>query len=236
MIRRAERIACLTGAGMSTESGIPDFRSREGLYNTVTSESLFDIRAFDRDPERFYRLSRTFYEDMLKAEPNAGHRALAALEHEHGKQVDIATQNIDMLHQKAGCTHVYPVHGTTETATCRRCGEQRYTDDIWEDVRAGRLPIHTRCGGLFKPDIVFYGEMLPPEMLMRSEIAIGRADLLLVMGTSLVVYPAAALPQARRSDCMLAIVNRTPTGLDGEAGLVIHGSIGDVLDAALQEL
>jgi NAD-dependent deacetylase len=231
----AHRIAVLTGAGMSTESGIPDFRSSTGIYATVTSEEIFDLASFWRDPATFYDFARTFFGDMWASRPNAGHRALATLEHEFGRRVDIATQNIDVLHQQAGSSRVHPVHGTIQTVSCLRCGASKPTLDVRPVFEAGEVP-KCPCGGVWKPDIVFFGETLPDRAVSDSLAAMRQADLVLVLGTSLAVYPAASLPGYRSEAARLVIVNRTPTPLDREADLVCRESIGDVLDQAIHML
>ncbi len=231
----AERIAVLSGAGMSTESGIPDFRSATGIYATVTSEEIFDLDAFWRHPERFYEFARTFFGEMWAATPNAGHRALARLEREFGKEVDIATQNIDTLHQTAGSTRVHPVHGTIETVSCLRCGAQQPTLSIRSEFVAGKVP-HCACGSVWKPDIVFFGEMLPDRAVSASLAAMRQADLVLVLGTSLAVYPAAALPSHRPRSARLAVINLTPTPLDREADLVCREPVGCILGEAVNML
>jgi NAD-dependent deacetylase len=226
----------LTGAGMSTESGIPDFRSQTGLYNSGISEEIFDINAFRRDPEAFFAFARRFLRQTLEAEPNPGHRAIADLETLCGRPVQVITQNIDDLHQRAGSTRVYPIHGTLETCTCQRCGEKIAAVALQPIIEAGTVPRHQACGGVWKHDIVFFGEFLPVAELTASERAVAAADLLIVAGTSLRVYPAAALPASRRPECRLLIINRTPTELDSQADLVCRGSIGDLLSNAVATL
>ena len=233
LLRESRRITVLTGAGMSTESGIPDFRSSGGLYTSGVSEEVFDIRAFDRDPAIFYTFARAFLRDTLRAQPNAGHRALAALARTHDKEVHVCTQNIDSLHQEAGSPAVYPLHGTLQTARCRTCGERIASAALWPEIHAGRIPRHGGCGGVMKPDIVFFGEPLPPDAWAASERAARTADLFVVAGTSLAVYPAAGLPALRAPACRLVMINRTPTPLDGEAELVLHTSIADALAQAV---
>ncbi|NLF17426.1 MAG: NAD-dependent deacylase [Lentisphaerae bacterium] len=232
LLAGARRIAVLTGAGMSTESGVPDFRSAAGLYATRVSEEIFDIEAFRRAPEGFYAFARTFFAEVRSAQPNPGHRALAELQGLPGKEVTVATQNIDTLHQQAGTAGVLPVHGTLETSTCLRCGHRVSTESLWPAVAAGGVPRHD-CGGVYKPDIVFFGEMLPEDVLERARRAFERADLAVVLGTSLAVYPAAMLPELRRPGVPLAIVNRGATGLDDRSTLVCHEAIGEVLPAAV---
>ena len=236
LLGNAGTIAFLTGAGMSTESGIPDFRSPSGLYARRVSEAVFDVQTFERTPEAFYDFAREFFPDLMGASPNAGHLAIVQLQEQFAKRVCVVTQNIDTLHQQAGSDPVYPVHGTMETVTCTRCGDEQYTDTIWGTVAAGRIPWHVKCNGVYKPDIVFFGEMLPAATLMAAEKAMAAADLLVVLGTSLTVYPASMLPSYRRSDCALVIVNQVPTDLDDQATLVFHDSIGNVLSRAMAEL
>lgn len=233
-LRRARRIAVLTGAGISTESGIPDFRSTSGLYRTVTSEEVFDIGFFDARPEEFYRVIGPMYRTILAAEPNAGHRALARLER-LGKSVSIATQNIDALHRKAGSSSVFEVHGSMATLTCRECGRLFDSDRFESALSAGEV-LRCPCGGVLKPDITFFGEGLPHDAFLAATIAFESADLALALGTSLAVYPAASLPQNRKSGVPLLIVNKTPTPLDGAAALVIHAPLGETLEKAVDRL
>lgn len=235
-LRASRRLAFLTGAGMSTESGIPDFRSANGLYASGISEDVFDLETFHRRPEHFYAFARQFLGEIRRARPNPGHFAIAAFEHEFGKDVAVATQNIDTLHQQAGSGRVYPVHGTIETCHCCRCGASMPSRDLWPTIERGQVPRHELCEGVFKPDIVFFGELLPEGSFGAAENAIREADLLVVAGTSLAVYPAAALPSARRHDSRLVIINRTPTALDARADLLFAESIGDVLGAAVERL
>ncbi len=234
MLAKAKHIACLTGAGMSTESGIPDFRSTQGLYRTLTSEEVFDINLFNRSPERFYQVIGPLYEAILAAQPNGGHLALAELCSRCGKTVTVATQNIDGLHQKAGSPVVWEVHGTMATLSCRKCGATEPCEAFREELKTGKVLRHS-CGGVFKPDITFYGENLPEKPYISSLNAMRQADLVLVLGTSLVVYPAAGLPSYRRPDAPLVIINRTATEQDSEAALVFHDSIGEVLPAAVAQ-
>ncbi|MBR4371444.1 MAG: NAD-dependent deacylase [Victivallales bacterium] len=234
ILRKASRIAVLSGAGMSTESGIPDFRSSNGLYS-YTSEEVFDLGNFLRKPESFYEIIAPLYDSIMKSKPNAGHLALHELEEKYGKTVVVATQNIDGLHQKAGSRIVHELHGGMLSLTCQKCGGQVPASALDAQLRSGKVVRHEpTCMGVMKPDIVFYGEMLPQDALMKSYKAMTQADLVLVLGTSLAVYPAAGLPTERSRDAELVIINRTPTPLDGEATLVFHESIGEILPAAVK--
>ena len=235
-LKKAERIAVLTGAGISTESGIPDFRSSTGLYSTMSSAEIFDIEFFRRHPEKFYRAIAPVYRQMLDAKPNAGHLALAELEKKHQKRVMIVTQNIDSLHTKAGSSEVAEIHGTFRTLSCLDCETRFQATDFHPQLDAGEVLRCPDCRGLLKPDITFYGEELPPAPFAAAQRAMWEARLLLVLGTSLVVYPAASLPRECDSGIPYVIVNKTETWLDGRSDLVFHESIGEVMSAALKLL
>lgn len=232
----ARRIVFLTGAGMSTESGIPDFRSSAGLYRSGVDERVFEIDAFRREPNLFYGFARAFLETFRNARPNAGHHAIAALEKIAGKSVQVVTQNIDTLHQEAGSSRVHPVHGTLAASHCRVCGARVKTETLWASIAAGDIPRHAGCGGVFKPDIVFFGELLPADVVAAAQQAIAKANLLVVAGTSLQVYPAAGLPDSRGPDCRLVIINHMPTHLDSIADLRIAAGIGATLAAAIAKM
>lgn len=228
LVKGARHIAVLTGAGISTPSGIPDFRSPGGFYSDQRNSNVFDIASFRKDPSFFYDFARRFYPLLVAAKPNEVHEALAKWERA-GKDVRIATQNIDDLHQRAGSTHVYPVHGTLATSTCLSCGQRIETRLLEADVLSGFIP-RCDCGGVFKPDITFFGELLPDRVWEGAKEAMSEANLVVVLGTSLVVYPAAALPDFRPSGAPLVIVNREPTGLDRQADVVVRGDLGVVMD------
>ena len=232
-LKEADRIAVLTGAGISTESGIPDFRSAGGLYRTMTSEEIFDIGLFQKHPESFYSAIAPVWRKILNAEPNAGHRALAELEKKHRKRVMVVTQNIDGLHTKAGSGEVAEIHGSFRTLTCLECEKNVCSNGFTGDLEAGRVLRCPSCGGLLKPDITFYGEPLPPAPFAAAERAMWEARLLLVLGTSLVVHPAASLPRECDSGIPYVIVNKTETWFDGRCDLVFHESIGEVMSAVL---
>jgi len=229
MISGAESIAVLTGAGISTASGIPDFRSARGVYSDANNVNVFDLEAFNRDPSIFYTFARAFYPKVRDAQSNAAHRALAEWQR-RGKDITVITQNIDDYHQRAGSDPVYTVHGNYIRSTCQRCGEKVATATLFPLIEQGGIP-HCECGGVFKPDITFFGEGLPESDWDASVNAIHAADLVLVLGTSLAVYPAASLPGYRRWNVPLAIINRTATPLDHEADLVLHDDLCLVMEA-----
>jgi len=222
---QSRRIVFLSGAGISTESGIPDFRSADGLYSNPKNINIFDISAFLADPKPFYQFSAKFLEVMENALPNPAHLSIARLQETH--LVTVVTQNIDDLHQRAGSRTVWCVHGNLEFSRCVKCGHRLATRELHPIIRKGEIPYHS-CGGVYKPEVTFFGEGLPQTDWLSSQQAIEEADLLCVVGSSLVVYPAASLPGYRSRNCRLVIVNREPTPLDPEADLVIHGSAGEI--------
>ena len=235
-VDQSDNIVFFGGAGVSTESNIPDFRSVDGLYNQeydYPPETNLSHTFFMRNPEEFYR----FYKNkmlLLDAKPNAAHIKLAELE-EQGKLKAVVTQNIDGLHQKAGSRIVHELHCGMLSLTCQKCGGQVPASALDAQLRSGKVVHHEpTCMGVMKPDIVFSGEMLPQDALMSSYKAMTQAELVLVLGTSLAVYPAAGQPSERSRDAELVIINRTATPLDGEATLVFHESIGEILPAAVQ--
>ena len=227
-IANAEKIAVLTGAGMSTESGLPDFRSSEGIYNTLTTALTFHIGLFRIYPRRFYSVVGPFYEQCVNAMPNAGHLALAELERQ-GKNVEICTQNVDRLHQKAGSSIVHELHGTIETISCRKCRHSFKASVFAEFFAAGKVPHCPECGKVLKPDLTFFGEELPLEPMRRAKLAFLNADLVMVLGTSLQVNPANKLPGFHVEGAPMFIINHDPTSYDEYADFVSHEKIGDIL-------
>ena len=224
----ANKIAVLTGAGMSTESGLPDFRSQTGIYNTLTTALTFHIAMFRIYPKRFYSVIGPFYGQCVSASPNAGHQALAQLERQ-GKHVEIATQNVDCLHQKAGSSIVHEIHGTIDTVSCRKCKKHFKASEYAEFFAAGKVPHCPECGKVLKPDLTFFGENLPAEPMRRAKLAFLDADLVMVLGTSLRVSPANTLPGLRVEGTPLFIINHDPTPYDEYADFVSHEKIGEVL-------
>ena len=221
-VREAQRIVFFGGAGVSTESGIPDFRSVDGLYNQKYAwppEEILSHGFFMRNTAEFYR----FYRDKMLisgAQPNAAHRKLAEWE-ARGKLLAVVTQNIDGLHQAAGSKRVYELHGSVLRNYCMRCGRAFDVDAIKSSAGVPRCP----CGGLIKPDVVLYGESLDGDCISGAVNAIANADLLIVGGTSLSVYPAAGLIDDYRGD-RLVLVNKTATPRDARADLIIREPIG----------
>jgi NAD-dependent deacetylase len=214
MIEESPRTAVFTGAGVSTLCGIPDFRGPEGLYRKMDGDRIFSLDEFDRDPSFYYRHAADFIYGMGEVAPGIVHTVCAELGR-RGLVAGVVTQNIDMLHQKAGSPAVIEVHGSPITHTCRGCRARVSFEDVLPAARAGRVPYCEACGGVMKPDITFFGEMLPEGALEAAFELAASADLMLVLGSSLVVQPAASVPLATaRAGGRLAVVNRDPTPLD----------------------
>lgn len=224
MIDASERIVFFGGAGVSTESGIPDFRSVDGLYNQkydYPPETILSHTFYVKKPDEFFR----FYRDkmlFLNAKPNAAHLALAKLE-KKGKLTAVVTQNIDGLHQAAGSKCVYELHGSVLRNYCEKCGKFY---DVSAIKNSQGIPT-CECGGRIKPDVVLYEEGLDQNILSGAVRAISEADMLIIGGTSLAVYPAAGLIDYYRGN-RLVLVNKTPTPRDAMADLVVTGSIGEI--------
>ena len=227
IIAGTDNIVFFGGAGVSTESGIPDFRSVDGLYNQkykYPPEVMLSHTFYERMPEEFFR----FYRDKLiitDAKPNKAHLKLAQWERE-GKLKAVVTQNIDGLHQAAGSKKVLELHGSTLRNYCEKCG--KFYDQEFIRITPG-IP-RCSCGGRVKPDVVLYEEGLDMSILNESIRCISQADVLIIGGTSLVVYPAAGLIDYYRGH-KLILINKSATSRDAQADLVIAGSIGEVLDA-----
>lgn len=223
-IKESSSIVFFGGAGVSTESGIPDFRSVDGLYSQhfeYPPETIISHSFFRRDPAYFFRFYR---EKMLPLgfEPNITHKKLAQWEQE-GKLSAVVTQNIDGLHQKAGSKRVYELHGSVLRNYCEKCRKFYPAEFIRDSQDIPRCS----CGGIVKPDVVLYEESLDQDTIEKSVMAIRAADLLMVAGTSLTVYPAAGLIQYYRGN-RLVLINRDATPFDDEANLVIHDNLGNV--------
>ena len=226
LVSKSKKIVFFGGAGVSTESGIPDFRSQDGLYHQkydYPPETILSHTFFVRRPEEFFR----FYRDKmlpLDAKPNPAHLKLAEWERE-GRLLAVVTQNIDGLHQAAGSKKVFELHGSIHRNYCQSCGKS-YPPEY---IRDSKDPVPLcECGGRIKPDVVLYEEGLDNDVLSGAVHAIRQADLMIVAGTSLTVYPAAGLVQYFRGK-HLVLINRSSTPMDSQCDLVIHDSVGKVL-------
>ena len=238
IIEDSDNIVFFGGAGVSTESGIPDFRSENGIYNTVHQygcrpETILSHTFFMRRPETFF----DFYKSTIAvddAEPNAAHKALAKLE-DLGKLKAVVTQNIDGLHQKAGSKKVYELHGTIAKNNCMKCGQFYDLAYVVKGIAENKVPRCEKCGGIVKPQVVLYEEGLDDWTIRKSVEAISKADVLIIGGTSLNVYPAAGFINYYKGN-KLILINKSTTPYDSQADLLIHDSIGKVLSACVADL
>ena len=231
LIRERQPCVVLTGAGVSTESGIPDFRSPTGIWAHYDPMEYASIDAFQRDPVKVWDFYARRLDMLATAEPNAAHSALAALE-SRGWVSAVVTQNIDLLHERAGSQTVVEVHGSIRTSSCLQCHTRVLLADVIRLLDEATAPACPTCGSILKPDVVMFGELLPRAPTERANELARSAELMLVVGSSLEVWPVAGLPLEARS---FAVVNRGPTALDGEAVLTIDAGAGETL-AALAEL
>ncbi len=231
VIDQSENIVFFGGAGVSTESGIPDFRSESGLYHAqqqygYSPEQMLSRSFYEQNPKMFFK----YYKENLihlDAEPNDAHRTLARLE-EEGKLKAVVTQNIDGLHQKAGSRKVYELHGSVLRNYCQKCGKFYDAEYIMDESHCRDGIPYCDCGGAVKPDVVLYEEMLDEACIEGAVSAISKADTLIIGGTSLVVYPAAGLINYFGGK-HLVLINKSQTPYDGKADLVIYDSIGKVM-------
>lgn len=230
LITQARYMVAMTGAGISTPSGIPDFRSpQSGLWDQADPLEVASIFAFRHSPQHFYDWVRPLSSLLLEAKPNPAHYALAALEQE-GKLKAVITQNIDDLHGKAGSKTVYELHGHLREVTCTQCYQTQQSGQVFAKFLSdGQVPRHS-CGGVLKPNVILFGEQLPVREFVLAQLAVKAADLMLVVGSSLEVAPVSDLPQqALANGAKLIIINYQPTYLDQQADLVIRADVATIL-------
>lgn len=237
LIQENQPCVVLTGAGVSTESGVPDFRSPTGIWAEFDPREYATLGAFRRDPVKVWRFYAPRFAMLTEAEPNRAHVALAELER-RGLVRAVVTQNIDLLHERAGSHDVVEVHGSISTSSCPACGARYELTEVVPLIGAGEGAPHcTGCGAVLKPDVVFFDELLPPDAIDRAYELAAEARLLLVVGSSLEVYPVAELPRTTlEAGGKVAIANRTPTWVDAQAVLRLDGSAGELLAAAVEAL
>jgi NAD-dependent deacetylase len=235
LIREHQPCVVLTGAGVSTESGIPDFRSPTGIWAQFDPLEYASLPAFRADPEKVWRFYKPRTAMLTRAEPNAAHLALAALERA-GFVTAVVTQNIDLLHERAGTQNLVEVHGSIRTASCPECGSSYGRDEVVAQLETADAPACARCGAILKPDVVFFGELLPPAAIERAFELARSARLLLVVGSALEVYPVAALPEETlAAGGALAIVNKGRTPYDHRA-LKLDAPAAEVLAEVAEAL
>jgi NAD-dependent deacetylase len=235
ILREAKRIVALSGAGISRPSGIPDFRSEGGLWTHDDPMAVASLSGFRANPRRFYDWVRPLIDIIGAAQPNPAHTALAHMERE-GRLKAVITQNIDGLHQRAGSHVVYELHGHMRTATCLECDRQTPAAPLIEQLRRGMIP-RCECGGLFKPDVVLFDELLPRGLFWLAQSAIETCDTIIVAGTALEVAPVCEMPLAAlRRGARLIIVNQGPTYLDDRAHVTLHEDVAVALPAILEQI
>jgi NAD-dependent protein deacetylase/lipoamidase len=238
LFQKAERAVLLTGAGLSTPSGIPDFRSEgTGLWSRDEPLEVASLNTFRTEPERFYAWFRPLAGQIFNARPNQAHLALAGLEKD-GYIRSIVTQNIDMLHQKAGSKRVVEMHGTLATLSCTQCFQQV---EAWPYLKPfvdkGEIPRCPSCGAVLKPDVILFGEQLPQKAWFEAQRDSRACDLMVVAGSSLEVLPVAGLPmQALDRGAHLVIINNSPTYLDVRADAVLQGDVAEILPAIAEQV
>lgn len=231
-IRTSSTCIALTGAGISTDSGIPDFRSPNGIWNT-NPELQTDLASFKMNPEKFFELGKKLYPALKNAHPNTGHETLKKME-DMGVLQYVITQNIDGLHQKAGSKNVIELHGTYRTSTCLTCGKKFDTDQFMPLSSIPRCP---QCSGIVKPDVIMFGESLPQKAFSKAVSLSQNADVMMVVGSRLQVYPASHLVvMTKHSNGHIIIINNTKTALDNTADIVLHEQISHCLPAIFSQL
>ena len=236
LIRERGPAVALTGAGMSTESGIPDFRSASGIWREVDPFEVASIDAFRRDPLRVWRWYGPRIGGLLAAEPNAGHVALAALERA-GHVRAVVTQNIDLLHTRAGSEDVVELHGSIREFRCLACGGTESLEAVLAQLESRAAPLCTACGTILKPGVVMFGELLPADAMARAENLSGDARLLIVVGSSLQVWPVAGLPgDTLQAGGAVAILNLEETPYDADAAIVVREACASTLAVVAREL
>ena len=231
ILQKARHVVALTGAGISTHSGIPDFRSPEsGLWDRYDPMEVATITAFKQTPQRFYEWINPLLQTIMTAQPNSAHLALAQLE-AHGPLKAVITQNIDALHARAGSKTIYEVHGHLREATCMHCLQTYQTEVVMADYLVnGQVPRCPACGGILKPNIILFGEILPVTIMNRAKRHARDCDVMIVAGSSLEVAPAGDLPMlAKYAGAKLIIVNFSETHLDYLADVLIHADVVDIL-------
>jgi NAD-dependent deacetylase len=235
-IKHARRAVAFTGAGISAESGLGTFRGKDGLWSRYDPAEVASIESFTRDPRKFWDFARETGWIFLTAKPNAAHMALAELE--EMKRLDsVITQNVDGLHQRAGSKHVIEIHGNAGRTICTRCSAEYTTEEIADRIVQHDVPTCERCGGSLKPDVVLFGEPLPKKAFDEALKKVRSADLLLAVGTSLEVYPAASLPEmAKESGAKIVSVDSERTSWDHLCDYKANGPAGEILPRIVQAI
>jgi NAD-dependent deacetylase len=235
ILKKAENVVAFTGAGISTESGIPDFRSKGGLWEKYNPSEYATYDSFLAHPEKYWEMAKEVYQLLSKAKPNYAHIALAKLEREDQKLKAVITQNIDYLHTMAGNSQVLELHGTYREARCLDCKHEYSLEDLEEFLEQDEIPPRCKeCGGIIKDKAILFGEMLPDNIMNEAAPVLQNCDCLLVIGTSLMVPPGAYLPMiAASKGTSLIIINNEPTNQDHLAKVVLRGKASEIMKQLL---
>jgi len=237
IIAKSKYVVVFTGAGISTESGIPDFRSTEGIWTKYDPYEYGSYQGFLKDPSKYWMMAKETRKIIEDAKPNDAHKALATLEHEYCKVKAVITQNIDYLHTTAGNSKVLELHGTYQKNFCMDCTEDFSIDDVKKQLDSNIIPPKCECGGVIKSSSILFGEPLPTSVFQKAKLEVERCDCLIVIGTSLRVQPAASFPfMAATSGSKVIIVNNEQTDFDHLAKVVIHGNASSVMVKLLESL
>lgn len=237
IIANSKYIVAFTGAGISTESGIPDFRSAEGVWKKYDPYEYASYQGFLEDPSKYWTMAKETRKIFVKAEPNDAHKALATLEQEYCKLKAVITQNVDFLHTRAGNSKVLELHGTYQKNYCMECKGKFSIEDILFQLDSNIIPPKCECGGVIKSASILFGEPLPARVFQEAKREIQRCDCLIVIGTSLQVQPAASLPLiAAANGSKVIIINNEPTNSDYLAKVVIHGNATSVMVEVIDRL
>ena len=236
LIEKSSFIVAFTGAGISTESGIPDFRSPGGLWDRYDPMVYGEYNSFLRTPEKFWTMHSELSETVSNAQPNPAHLALVELEKKTGKLKAVITQNIDFLHQRAGNTNIYELHGSGETAKCLDCKAVYSHKTVELLLKTVKVPRCSECNGLIKPDVILFNEPLPFGIFLKARGLVEEADLLIIIGSSLNVYPAASLPLiAQRTGAKIIVVDVESTYLENYADVFLKGKAGTILPKLIKD-
>ncbi len=230
LIENSSSIVAFTGAGISVESGIPDFRSPGGIWDRYDPMIYGEYNSFLRTPEKFWTMHSELSQMVSRAQPNPAHLALAELENKYLKLKGIITQNIDYLHQRAGNTNIFGLHGSGEISRCLDCKSEFSHETVNELLEVVKVPRCPECNGLIKPDVILFNEPLPVGVFLNARDLLTRADLLIVIGSSVSVYPAASLPLlAQRIGIKIIVIDTLPTNLIDIADVFIKGKAGEIM-------
>jgi NAD-dependent deacetylase len=238
LIIAAQHVVALTGAGSSTPSDIPDFRSaNQGLWTQFSPMEVASLTTFRHNPEKFFKWLQPLARQIWLAKPNSAHRAMARLERRNHIQA-IVTQNIDGLHQKAGSNNVIEVHGTLKSLTCIGCYQQYQAEPFLEPyIEFAEIPCCPKCSKILKPDVILFEEQLPAKPWLKAKQTAQNCDLMIVAGSSLIVTPVAKLPvEALENQAKIVVINQTPTYIDDQASIIIHGDVAEVFPAIISEI